>query len=138
TGPAPRSAQATTTSVAMRMPRVRQAACRPRPSYFQPLARTRREIFPRFAHRWRRRCNVAGRRVLPMDTTEEPFVRGELVTLREYGSPAEPLGRIVSVTPDGVQAEVAWHKHTGHANDVTVEPTVMLRRVHESEMDPAE
>lgn len=38
---------------------------------------------------------------------EERFQRGELVTLREYESGAEPLGRIVAVTPDGGRAEVA-------------------------------
>jgi hypothetical protein len=67
---------------------------------------------------------------------EEPFLRGELVTLREYRSAAEPLGRIVSVTPGGDQAEVVWLKNPGHERQVTVEPTGMLRRVHESEMDP--
>jgi hypothetical protein len=72
-----------------------------------------------------------------MDTTDDPFVRGELVTLREYLTPDEPLGRVVSVTPDGARAEVAWHKNPGHEHEVTEEPTVMLRRVHESEMDPA-
>ena len=69
---------------------------------------------------------------------DDPFLRGELVTLREYESAAEPLGRIVSVTPEGDQAEVAWHKYPGHEHEVTVEATEMLRRVHESEMDPAD
>ena len=73
-----------------------------------------------------------------MDSTSDPFMRGELVTLREYLTVDEPLGRIVSVTPDGVRAEVAWHKNPGHEHEVTDEPTAMLRRVHESEMDPAE
>jgi len=73
-----------------------------------------------------------------MDTTDDPFVRGELVTLREHVTPDEPLGRIVSVAPDGERAEVAWHRYAGHEHEVTEEPTVMLRRVHESEMDPAE
>jgi hypothetical protein len=72
-----------------------------------------------------------------MERTDEPFVRGELVTLREYTTPGEPLGRIVSVTPAGDRAEVAWHHFPGHDHDVTEEPTMMLRRVHESEMDPA-
>jgi hypothetical protein len=67
---------------------------------------------------------------------DEPFLRGELVTLREYRSTAEPLGRIVSVTPEGDRAEVAWVKHPGHEHQITVEPTELLRRVHESEMDP--
>jgi hypothetical protein len=40
------------------------------------------------------------------------------------------------VTPAGDQAEVAWHKRTGPADEVTLESTVSLRRVHESEMDP--
>jgi hypothetical protein len=68
---------------------------------------------------------------------DEPFLRGELVTLREYESAAEPLGRIVSATPAGDRAEIAWHKYPGHEHQITVEPTEMLRRVHESEMDPA-
>jgi hypothetical protein len=67
---------------------------------------------------------------------KEPLKRGELVTLREHESPAEPLGRIVSVTPAGDRAEVAWSRNPGHEHQVTVEPTVMLRRVHESEMGP--
>jgi hypothetical protein len=67
---------------------------------------------------------------------EDPFLRGDLVTLREYESAAEPLGRIVSVTPDGDRAEVAWYKHAGHEHQVTLEPTDLLRRVHESELDP--
>lgn len=67
---------------------------------------------------------------------DEPFLRGELVTLRQYQSAAEPLGRIVSVTPEGDRAEVAWFKNPGHEHQVTVEPTELLRRVHESEMDP--
>jgi hypothetical protein len=69
---------------------------------------------------------------------DEPFLRGELVTLSEYGSAAEPLGRIVSVTPEGDRAEVAWQKYPGHEHQITLEPTQGLRRVHESEMDPAE
>ena len=71
-----------------------------------------------------------------MDSTDDPFQRGELVTLREYATADEPIGRVVSVTPDGAQAEVAWHKLDGHDHEVTVEPTSLLRRVHESEMDP--
>ena len=73
-----------------------------------------------------------------METTDDPFLRGELVTLREYETPDEPIGRVVSVTPDGARAEVAWHKYPGHEHEVTVEPTLMLRKVHESEMDPEE
>jgi hypothetical protein len=69
---------------------------------------------------------------------DEPFQRGELVTLREFESAAEPLGRILSVTPEGDQAEVAWHKRPGHDHQITLEPIEMLRRVHESEMDPEE
>jgi hypothetical protein len=67
---------------------------------------------------------------------EDPFQRGELVTLCEFPTAAEPLGRIVSVTPEGDQAEVAWHKYAGHEHQITLERTEMLRRVHESEMDP--
>ena len=67
---------------------------------------------------------------------EESFKRGELVTLREYETAAEPLGRIVSVTPAGDRAEVVWHRNPGHQPPITVEPTLNLRRVHESELDP--
>jgi hypothetical protein len=67
---------------------------------------------------------------------EEPFQRGELVTLREYESQAEPLGRVVSVTADGQRAEVSWQPPAGDAHRVTVEPTALLRRVHESELKP--
>jgi hypothetical protein len=69
---------------------------------------------------------------------DEPFRRGELVTLREFATGAEPLGRIVSVTADGDEAEIVWHRRPGHKDQVTVEPTGTLRRVHESEMDPEE
>ena len=69
-------------------------------------------------------------------TMDEPFKRGELVTLRDLSFSTEPLGRVVSVTPEGDAAEVVWHRRAGHKDDVTVEPTEMLRRVHESEMDP--
>lgn len=71
-----------------------------------------------------------------METTDDPFQRGELVTLREYVTADEPIGRVVSISPDGAQAEVAWHKLAGRDHEVTVEPTSLLRRVHESEMDP--
>ena len=74
---------------------------------------------------------------------EEPFQRGELVTLRQYESETEPLGRIVSVTADGGRAEVAWQpapgderRTTGNAHRTTIEPTAHLRRVHESELSP--
>ena len=56
------------------------------------------------------------------------------MTLRQYRSKAEPLGRIVSVTPDGKQAEVSWQPATGDEHRITIEPTAHLRRVHESEM----
>ncbi len=42
----------------------------------------------------------------------------------------------LSVTPEGDRAEIGWHKRQGHEHEVTLEPTEMLRRVHESEMDP--
>jgi hypothetical protein len=67
---------------------------------------------------------------------EEPFQRGELVTLRVYESEAEPLGRIVSVTADGQRAEVSWQPAAGSERRVTIEPTAHLRRVHESELSP--
>ena len=67
---------------------------------------------------------------------EERFQRGELVTLREYESGAEPLGRIVSVTSDGTRAEVSWQPPAGQEHKLTVEPTALLRRVHESETNP--
>jgi hypothetical protein len=69
---------------------------------------------------------------------DEPFLRGELVTLRQFESPAQPLGRILHVSAEGDQAEIAWFKRPGHEHEVTVEPVEMLRRVHESEMDPEE
>ena len=65
---------------------------------------------------------------------EEPFQRGELVTLRQYASEAEPLGRIVSVTADGARAEVSWQPEVGDAHRATIERTAHLRRVHESEL----
>ena len=71
-----------------------------------------------------------------MERTDDPFRRGELVTLREFDTAAEPLGRVVAVSADGDRAEVAWQRYPGHEAQVTVEPTIMLRRVHESEMDP--
>lgn len=71
-----------------------------------------------------------------MASTDDPFMRGELVTLREYPTPDEPIGRVVSVSPDGASAEVAWTKYAGHDHEVTCEPTVMLRKIHESEMEP--
>jgi hypothetical protein len=67
---------------------------------------------------------------------DESFLRGELVTLCEYQSAAEPLGRIVSVTPGADRAEVVWFKNPGHEHQVTLEPADTLRRVHESELDP--
>jgi hypothetical protein len=67
---------------------------------------------------------------------EEHFQRGELVTLRVYESEAEPLGRIVSITPDGERAEISWQSDVGREHRVTVEPTAQLRHVHESEMNP--
>ena len=70
------------------------------------------------------------------DSLDEPFLPGELVTLREFESTAEPLGRIVAVSADGAKAEVAWQRRPGHTHDVTMESTATLRRVHESEVDP--
>jgi hypothetical protein len=37
-----------------------------------------------------------------------------------------------------VVADISWSKRVGHAHEVTLESTAMLRRVHESEMDPDE
>jgi hypothetical protein len=71
-----------------------------------------------------------------MQRTDDPFMRGELVTLREYVTTDEPIGRVVSVSSAGARAEVAWHRRPGRDHEVTVEPTSLLRRVHESEMDP--
>jgi hypothetical protein len=67
---------------------------------------------------------------------EERLQRGELVTLREYRTLAEPLGRVLSVTPAGDRAEIVWRGELGQGQRVTKEPTVNLRRVHESEMNP--
>jgi hypothetical protein len=69
---------------------------------------------------------------------DEPFRRGELVTLRQYDSPAEPLGRIVSVSPAGDSVEVSWHRRVGLDRQVTREAATLLRRVHESEVNPQE
>jgi hypothetical protein len=44
----------------------------------------------------------------------------------------------VSVTPAGDRAEVVWHSNPGHQPPITVEPTLNLRRVHESELNPRE
>ena len=67
---------------------------------------------------------------------DERFQRGELVTLRQYETAAEPLGRVLSVTPAGDRAEVSWQSEGGGEHPVTEEPTANLRRVHESEMNP--
>lgn len=67
---------------------------------------------------------------------EERLQRGELVTLREHRSPAAPLGRVLSVTPAGDRAEILWRGEPGQGERRTEEPTVNLRRVHESEMSP--
>jgi hypothetical protein len=67
---------------------------------------------------------------------DEPFQRGELVTLRDVDPP--PLGRIVTVDPAGDRAEVVWHKRAGQEHRITLESTVSLRRVHESEMEAEE
>ena len=67
---------------------------------------------------------------------EERLQRGELVTLREYRTVSEPLGRILSVTVAGDRAEIVWRGEPGQGQRVTEEPTVNLRRVHESEVNP--
>jgi hypothetical protein len=67
---------------------------------------------------------------------QERFQRGELVTLRVYETEGEPLGRVVSVTPDGRRAEISWQSDVGREHRVTVEPTAQPRYVHESEMNP--
>jgi hypothetical protein len=64
---------------------------------------------------------------------EETLRRGESVTLRDSD---ETLGRVLSVTPDGAQAEVRWHRRDGRDHEVTFEPTAALRRIHESELPP--
>src|SRR5688572_18802025 len=66
----------------------------------------------------------------------ELFRRGDLVTLRDVDP--GPLGRVITVTPAGDQAEVAWYRDAGHEHQVTLEPTLWLRRVHESEMSAGE
>jgi hypothetical protein len=65
---------------------------------------------------------------------EEPFQRGELVTLRDV-DPA-PLGRILTVTTDGREADIAWRPRASEEPHVTRELTVALRRIHESEVEP--
>jgi hypothetical protein len=42
----------------------------------------------------------------------------------------------VSVSAGGDAAEVVWRRRPGHKDEITLEPTAMLRRVHESELDP--
>jgi hypothetical protein len=64
---------------------------------------------------------------------EELLRRGESVTLRDSD---DTVGRVVSVTPDGTGAEVRWHRRAGHDQQVTLESTRALRRVHESELPP--
>ena len=63
---------------------------------------------------------------------DEPCA-AELVPAR-CGS--RPLGRILTVTAGDDQAEIAWPTHAGQAHQVTLEPTVWRRRVHEPEMEP--
>jgi hypothetical protein len=62
----------------------------------------------------------------------EPFQRGEPVTLRDAATPT--LGRIVSVSPDGSRVDVEWHRRLGHDHETTSEDTLALRRAHESEL----
>lgn len=65
---------------------------------------------------------------------EEPFQRGEAVALSQAAT--DTLGHIIAVTADGKSAEVAWHRRPGYEQRTTMEPTDVLRRVHESEMFP--
>ena len=60
----------------------------------------------------------------------EPFVEGETVTLTDVD---HALGHIIGVSDDGATVEVRWHRRPGHDHAVTVEPTSLIRRVHESE-----
>jgi hypothetical protein len=60
----------------------------------------------------------------------EPFVEGETVTLTDMD---HTLGHIVGVSADGATVEIRWQRRPGHDHDVTVEPTSLIRRVHESE-----
>jgi hypothetical protein len=64
---------------------------------------------------------------------EESLRPGEPVTLRDSD---DTVGRILSVTSDGLEAEVRWTRRRGHDHGVTREPTTALRRVHESEVSP--
>jgi hypothetical protein len=61
----------------------------------------------------------------------EPFRPGDLVRLRE--SPTDTLGRIVSLSADGLRTEVRWQKRPGYEHQITVESVEDLRRIHESE-----
>lgn len=61
----------------------------------------------------------------------EPFAPGEAVTLSDTTTGA--VGRIVGVSDDGQTVDVHWHKRPGYEDQVTVEPSAALRRVHESE-----
>ena len=65
---------------------------------------------------------------------EEPLRRGEPVALSQAAT--DTLGHIVAMSADGKSAEVAWHRRPGYEHRTTMEPTEVLRRVHESEMSP--
>ena len=54
------------------------------------------------------------------------------MTLRD--ADAATLGRVVSVTSDGSQADVEWHRRPGHEHETTTENAVALRHAHESEL----
>lgn len=60
----------------------------------------------------------------------EPFLPGETVTLTDS---APAIGHVLSVSPDGASLEVRWLRRPGHDHTVTVEPTALIRRLHESE-----
>jgi hypothetical protein len=60
----------------------------------------------------------------------EPFLPGESVTLTDTD---HTIGHIVAVDDAAGTVEVRWLRRPGHDHDVTVEPTSLIRRLHESE-----
>ena len=62
----------------------------------------------------------------------ERFLPGEAVTLTDT---EHTIGHIVAVSEDGATAEILWRRRPGHDHDVTLEPTELNRRLHESDED---
>ena len=60
----------------------------------------------------------------------EPLHPGEIVALTE--SPVDTRGRVVEVS-DERTVKVHWELRPGYEDQLTLEDTALLRRVHESE-----